>query len=76
MLKLEINRHFRLINGLKNNKNSFKPKEPNIKQDSQKYKIIQYCFNLSKSIQKLSKQDKIFIKSGKIDKKLKSHHKS
>ena len=72
MLKLEISRHFRLINGPKRRKNSSKLKGHNIKQDSPKYKTILFCSSLSKSIQKLSKRDKIFIKSGKIERKHKS----
>ena len=72
MLKLEISRHFRLINGPKKRKNSSKLKGLNIKQDSPKYKTILFYSSLSKSIQKLSKRDKIFIKSGKVEKRHKS----
>lgn len=76
MSKLGMSRHFRLINGPKRRKNSFKQKGLNTKQGSPRYKTILSCFSLSKSTQKLSKQGKTFTKSGKIEKRPKSLQKS
>jgi hypothetical protein len=52
MLKLEIILYFHYKNGHKNNRNNFKQREYNIKHDKEKYKIIQFYFNLLKNIQK------------------------